>query len=73
MIKSKFNNSSIKNIVEDAKENDFEVKKSHVSGYSILVVEATNSIASFTYYEDKKSRDEDFETLEKLLQDDTTK
>lgn len=62
-----FKNKTIEDVLEDAKEGGFQFKKSYVSGYSILMVESENKLTSFPYYDDEKSRDEDFDTIENIL------
>ena len=63
-----FKNKSLKKIFSEPNLHNFEFKKSYVSGYSILVIESDNSMTSFVYNEDEDARDEDFETLENLLE-----
>ena len=60
-------NTEIKTVLKDAK-NIVSVTRGTISGASIEIEQREPSaFLSFTYYDDEKSRDDDFEILNELL------
>jgi hypothetical protein len=72
-MKNKIVNIALKNdlkqILKDPTKYG-EVRKGDVSGFSIEVEEKDpHSFSSYTYYENEKLRDEDFEELQTLIKE----
>ena len=70
-MKNKLNiiNVSLKNDITEILENEYEVSKSTVGGFSIEVTENTPHCYSSYIYGNEEGRDKDFETIENLLKD----
>lgn len=58
----KFSNKTIEKDFDKLKKNNYTFKKGNVSGNSIEFSD-NNSYISYVYYDDVKSRDEDYEKL----------
>jgi hypothetical protein len=61
-----FNNKTIEKDFDLLKKNKYTFKKGNISGNSIEFID-DNSYTSYVYYDDDKSRDEDYEKLIKNI------
>ena len=61
-----FNNKTIEKDFDLLKKNKYTFKKCNISGNSIEFID-DNSYTSYVYYDDDKSRDEDYEKLIKNI------
>ena len=70
MRKHNFKNMTLERSLEEILKYNTIATKGSVSGNSIEVMEG-NAYTSFIYYDDEKSRNEDLDILNNLLQKDT--
>lgn len=72
-MKNKIVNIALKNDLKQILKNPTkfgEVRKGEVSGFSIEIEEKDpQSFSSYTYYENEKLRDADFEELQSLIKE----
>lgn len=66
MVDVKFNNRQLKSDVKSILDNGYTVKAGTISGNSIEIVE---TCISYTYYDRVNDRDEDLESIKKLITD----
>jgi hypothetical protein len=76
-MKNKLVNIALKNDLKNFLKNPTkigEIRKGDVSGFSIEVEEKDpQSFSSYTYYENEKLRDADFEELQTLIKENNEK
>lgn len=66
---TKINNSVLKRDLNEIIKTGKNFSLGGVSGYSIEYMENDYSFSSLTYYDNKKQRDEDFNTIMNLLKE----